>query len=251
MFAVLTQSSSMPELKNLLNSIENNWVIKPDIYLMNFTDEDICCKNLKIFQIREKKQIPLSVARNTLIKEFSLIGDSRYSHFVFLDDDCWFVDQFDSSILEPDSNYIGIARSPQGQLLHSVDINQFNCAISINLIVTSRNLIYFNEKLGLGAPIAAGEDWDYFQEVSKLQKFKLTKKYLVTHEAFREKITRLTYCQLKEKAKSEALAVRYVSTKHNIRVGNFVAKSILKGLFPFWGLRFMVKNLYFVYYYVY
>lgn len=240
----------MLDLNKLLASIEKHWSIKPDVYVINYTDDKIISSGLNIHELRTKKIIPLSNARNKLIKEFNLIGNTRYSHFLFLDDDCWFAEPFDSSKLRKNNSYVGLARSPSGILLHSTSLREFTCAISINLIVSTNHLTYFDEKLGLGSPIAAGEDWDYFLNLSQNNKFAFTTDYVVTHESFREKISRLTYPALNKKAESEALAIKYIKAKYNVNLSIFLVRAVLKAFFPFLGARFMYKNLCFLYHYV-
>lgn len=250
MFAVLTQTSKITNIDKLLSSLDQFWVCKPDIYLINFTEEDIYTHNLNVYEIREKNLLPLSVVRNKLISNFKLIGNPRYTHFVFLDDDCWFEEEFDSRNIKRGENYIGIARSPSGSLLHSLNLSEFTCAISINMIIAAKFLDYFDERLGLGTEIGAGEDWGYYLLLSSRQKFRLTQNYSILHLAFRDKLKNLSFSQLYAKAKSEASAVKYISKKYNIRTRWILIRSILKSFFPFFGIRFMFKNLSFLIHYV-
>jgi hypothetical protein len=249
MLAIITQTDSVKNINNLIKSIYKYWIILPDIFVSNFTPDTISSNVIKIYELKYSSIVPLSAARNRLIRHFRLENTKIYSHFLYLDDDCWFEDKFDSNVLESCNNYIGIARSPCGRLLHSLNLNEFNCAISINLIVSSNCITYFDESLGLGSPIAAGEDWDYFLKLSVLHEFVLTTDFVVVHESFRKKILNFTYPQLSKKAKSEALALKYIGTKYPISTTRFIVRVFLKTLFPFWGVRFMFKNLCFLYYY--
>jgi hypothetical protein len=249
MLAIITQTDSVKNINNLIESIYKNWIVLPDIFVSNFTSEIISSNVIKIYELKYSNVVPLSAARNRLIRHFKLENNKYYSHFLYLDDDCWFEDKFDSNKLKSSNNYIGIARSPCGRLLHSLNLNEFNCAISINLIVSSNFITYFDESLGLGSSIAAGEDWDYFLKLSKLHEFVLTTDFVVVHESFRKKILNFTYAQLSKKAKSEALALKHIASKYPISTTRFIVRAIFKSLFPFGGFRFMFKNLCFLYYY--
>ena len=249
MFAALTQTSMISNLDKLISSLEKFWVCKPDVFVINFTNNDLPKYNLNIYEIRVENLLPLSVARNRLISTFNLLDDTKYSHFVFLDDDCWFEEEFDSRKMVQDENYIGIARSPSGSLLHSLKLSEFTCAISINMIIAAKFLDYFDENLGLGTVIGAGEDWGYYLLLSRRQKFLLTQNYQVLHLAFKDKIKKLTYSQLYAKAESEATAVKYLARAYNVTAYKIIVKSLLKSIYPFYGIRFMFKNMMFLLHY--
>ncbi|MFR3329463.1 MAG: hypothetical protein ACLTSL_04785 [Odoribacter splanchnicus] len=179
--------------------------------------------------------IPLSQARNILLKSEDIVPDAYY---MFPDDDSvfdrHFFDSFQKIIKRNTLIAVKGSQNKTAYFLKMPDrkiasVTDFNKAISVNMVIKGTTIALvgdFDEKLGVGNYYGAGEDNDYFLRCSAIEQFVFTNDLWNYHPLPYKKISQPVKSVLK-RYKSYGRGVIYMLLKHGMHAEAF--KVVIRG----------------------
>lgn len=191
---------------------------------LNFSFDSYITEKTNFFVYHCENVIPLSSARNILLREALKV---HFDYYMFPDDDSLFDSYFFSNFEKYISGNTLIAvkatqdrqsffiKMPNKQFADSRD---YHFAISVNMIIKSdviKKVVFFDEKLGVGNYYGAGEDNDYFLRCIKYDSFTFSNK-IWNYHPLQKNNHNLPIELLKKRYKSYGRGVIYMLVKHKM-----------------------------------
>lgn len=177
-FIIPSSMNNKADVVRVMQSVDKT----PEIivYFINQSDKGVFLneyykvKKCKIYEIRTNGVIPLSLARNMALSKIYEKGldNIENSLTMFIDDDAWFPGETIKYLLNCDvRGYVLSTKDPvnnksfKKNMLKIGKVKGYHVCcdiISICMVIPTyylvENKIFFNEKLGLGAPVSQGEE---------------------------------------------------------------------------------------------
>lgn len=205
--------------------------------------------------------IPLSVARNILLKEFVLNEHdpviAQYYMFPCDDtslDDIFFMN-FKSEVV---SNTLIVVRASENKDKYFPKLpkyeyarkSDYNKVLSVSMIISWRSLLnvgLFDENLGVGCYYGAGEDNDFFLRCNEFEPFRFCRGLYTMHPS-QGIILQLPVETLIKRYKSYGRGVIYVLCKHSLywQALKVCLRGYLGSIKNFVLLNFKMMRVYFV-----
>ena len=188
--------------------------------------------NLILHELKSSEVLPLSVARNILLRELHQLNPRSDDLVGFPDDDCWYSPDFFERIISGKMHSVIICnvfdpilnlpygRRPKVNLPEISQFQALNFGISVGIYFSygSLNHLFFDENFGLGAKYPAGEETIFLSNLIAGQRVQYLGGISVFHESDKNSLNSEFFSRIHMYTKGYVVACREIS-KHNQLLG--------------------------------
>jgi GT2 family glycosyltransferase len=205
----------------------------------------------------------LSFCRNVAV-DYLLNNKIEFDHIMFPDDDTTFNNAFFDnfkSIVSLKRNYLLDVYNKGTSDLYvsnsltdgtSITKNKFHIAMSVNMIISKQyfdSVLYFDEKLGVGAAFGSAEDTDYFLRIVNLSgNFIYTKQLYNFHPSPKNKYKKLKLNTLIIRFINYGNGILFALCKHKMYIASLLVciRAIGGSILSLLRLNFKLSIAYFI-----